>query len=290
MAGMEFLKKEIGPLPAGAWAGVIGAALVFSYWRKKNTETVVPSPEAIGPMFTDDTVGNLGGLISMLNSGSNGPQMQTIQDNTSWYQQASRTLLGRGNNPSLVDSALRKYMQGMSLNAAEQAVIELALQMIGPLPSPPPPPVTTPGPEEPAPPPPPSPAPVDPFAWSDLSKFDVRQFNTGDYGNWQRQTAHLSNADLLKNVRVTYHTAMDPNSPMKGFAEWVGATTGISRPFPWLNEVARRWQSGTLTEADLYGKMIDDPWDGSPTYVPEFGWNKGVIESWIRNVGQGVRH
>lgn len=143
-ANMDFLHKQVGPLPVGGWLLVVAAGLGFSWWRKRQAGTSTNTPnDGIQPAFTDETVGNLFGLIGALNKGSTGVPTQAITDNTTWYQSAVRELLGHGFVPGLVDTALRKYMQGMSLSTAEQAIIERALQLVGPLPSPPPPPTTT---------------------------------------------------------------------------------------------------------------------------------------------------
>lgn len=137
------MSKQIGPLPAGAWAGVVAVGIGYRVWRSRNPKTSTSGPTQSMLPMTDQTIGNLG-LLGGLNQGTSGPGLATITDNNQWYQRATSYLLGRGNEPGLTDVALRKYMAGISLSAAEQAVINSALQSLGSLPYPPPPPSTSP--------------------------------------------------------------------------------------------------------------------------------------------------
>lgn len=65
--------------------------------------------------------------------------------NQQWARLASDFLIGKGNDPTLVENALAHYINGTSLSAAEHAIVNLALQAFGSPPegvlaSPPPPP------------------------------------------------------------------------------------------------------------------------------------------------------
>jgi hypothetical protein len=233
------LHKQVGPLPIGGWILVVGAGVGFAYWRKRNTPTTTNTPATDMMPMTDQTIGNLGGLISMLNQGNTGHEMQTIGDNTSWYQQAVRTLIGRGNSPDLVDTALRKFMQGMPLSAQETAIKELALQLVGPIPSPPPPPTTEPGTGQPR----------------DLSKYKVNPSLT------PVNVQHLSDYDLINALNLT--SPDNPGDPM--WQDVVSSVYGTDDPLVYMNEVARRYQSGTIPSGALTGPV--GPWtSGQPAW------------------------
>lgn len=236
----ELLRKEVGPLPVGGWLIVIGAGLTFAYWRKRNLATSTNTPESeISPLLTDQTIGNIGGLLAALNKGQTGVDTQTYTDNTSWYQQATRLLIGRGNSPDLVDNALRKYMQGQPLSSAETAIKELALQLVGPIPSPPPPPSTEPTGDQP----------------HTLQTYEVNSdlFNP--------VVRHLSDYDLINALNLT--SPANPGNP-----EWqdvVGAKYGSSDPLVYFNELARRYQAGTIPVGALTGPV--GPWtSGQPAW------------------------
>ena len=226
----ELLRKEVGPLPVGGWLIVVGAGLGFAYWRKRNLPTSTNTPETeLSPLMTNETLGNIGGMLALLNKGSTGVETQTYTDNTSWYQQAARLLIGRGNSPDLVDNALRKYMQGLPLSQAETAIKELALQLVGPIPSPPPPPSTEPGTGQPR----------------DLSKYKVDAYLT------PANIQHLSDYDLINALNLT--SPDNPGDPM--WQDVVKGQYGSDDPLVYLNEVARRYQSGTIPSGALTGPV-----------------------------------
>lgn len=236
----EMLHKQLGPLPVGGWALVVGAGLGVAYWRKRNLPTSTNTPEQeLSPLMTNETLGNIGGMLALLNKGQTGVQTQTYTDNTSWYQQAVRTLLGRGSNPDLVDTALRKYMQGMPLNQQETAIKELALQLVGPIPMPPPPPQTDGGAGTPR----------------DLAHYQVNS------GLTPANIQHLSDYDLLNALNITGPDwALDP-----GWQDVVAMQYGTDDPLVYLNEVARRYQAGTLPTGALTGPV--GPWtSGQPAW------------------------
>lgn len=253
MAFSDTLKKEIGPLPVGAWLVVVGAGLTFAWYKKRNTPTTTnnPSNTAMAPL-TDQTIGNIGGLLSMLNNGQSGPSTQTVQDNTSWYQQAVRLLLGRGNDPSLVDSALRKYMQGMPLTVPETAIRDLALQLVGPMPSPPPPPSTEPTGGQPI--------------WTIQPVHDLAHFKVNP-NLTPANIQHLSDYDLMSAYNIT---GLDfPYDPM--WQDVVASQYGTSDPLVYANELARRYQAGLLPAGILTGPV--GPWtSGQPAWVTT--WEK----------------
>lgn len=132
----KWYKEMIGPLPAGAWIAVIGAGLALSYWRKRSG-TQTATTQAVDPTtagFTDATLGNLATTTD-----TTGPTLTTIGDNVQWFRQAESQLIAEGDDPTLVDQALRDYIEGNPLTQQEQAVVDRALQLTGPLPQPPPP-------------------------------------------------------------------------------------------------------------------------------------------------------
>lgn len=238
----ELLRKDVGPLPVGGWLIVVGAGLGFAYWRKRGlpTSTNTGATDTAEPLFTNDTIGNIGGLLALLNKGQTGPNTQTYTDNTSWYQQALRVLIGRGNDPDLVDTALRKYMNGLPLSVQENSILELALQSVGPIPMPPPPPQTQPGPTQPR----------------DLSTYKVN--NTLTPANIQ----HLSDYDLINALNLT--SPDNPGDP--GWQDVVTAVYGTDDPLVYLNEVARRYQAGTIPSGALTGPV--GPWtSGQPAWT-----------------------
>jgi len=147
----QWYEKQIGPLPAGIWVGVVAAGVGISYVvnrkAKGSSGASAPATDAL-TSATDGAFGslpagtNLGGLVT-LPSGVPAGQVSyvgvpgagstntTITDNNSWYRQATNMLLAKGYDAGLVDTALRAYLSGAALTAAQQAVVNLALQLLG---------------------------------------------------------------------------------------------------------------------------------------------------------------
>lgn len=241
------LSKQIGPLPAGGWLLVVGAGVGFAYWRNGRTPTTTQSADTQG--FTDPTAGNplqMLGLLEALNRGQSGPSTTGATDNNSWYQNAVRNLLGKGYVPGLVDTALRKYMQGMSLSTSENAIVELALTMVGPLPFPPPPPTTTPNDNQPQ------------------HIGHLSEYVPVDFGTVGTSLQHLSNADLIKAANVTYSDVTGIDNT--GWGQVVGQQFGTDQPLPYLNEIARRYTSGSLSDAELGSGPVGSWTNGQPSW------------------------
>lgn len=151
----QWYEKEIGPLPAGVWVGVIAVGAGVSYFvnrNKKAAAATAPADTSATVPATDGAFGsipagvNLGGIVGLpggIPSGElpSNPVGSTgqITDNNSWLRNAEDQLIAKGYDPGLVDTALRSYLQGNVPSAAQQAIVNLALQLLGA----PPFPVTT---------------------------------------------------------------------------------------------------------------------------------------------------
>jgi hypothetical protein len=189
MVNLPDLGKQVGPLPLGAWVAVIGGSLGFMlYSRSHSSGDSGPIEVAAGP---DPGVG-LGGMgavgaYTATDGGavsSPAAAAATIDSNSQWSRAAFNFLVGDGADGSVVDRALRQYLDGNPLSVQENSFITRALAKFGqapeglpaapdiptppPAPAPPPPPVWTPppppapAPPPPPPPPPPAPAPAPP--------------------------------------------------------------------------------------------------------------------------------
>lgn len=135
--------KMVGPLPLGAWVGVVGGGLgLMLYVRRQNassdggyTGTANTSDDAV--MQYEDVsippgVGTGGWTytppVSDTGSGSTAPDPDT---NETWARRAVNGLIALGYDPSVADSALRKYMEGSQLGASEYALVTIALGKYG---------------------------------------------------------------------------------------------------------------------------------------------------------------
>jgi hypothetical protein len=148
----EWYEKQIGPLPLGIWVGVVAVGAGASYLinrKSKATAAATPAPGAADTgALTDATSGafgslpagvNLGGIVALpggIPAGQtpNTPQSTTptpITDNNQWLREATDQLIAKGYDPGLVDSALRSYLNGYPPTAQQQAIVNLALELLG---------------------------------------------------------------------------------------------------------------------------------------------------------------
>lgn len=132
---MPDLGKQVGPLPLGAWVAVVGAGLGIAFYTRKENGSA--SPVVVDDVSSDPGVGQGAGGWQYVDP-STGGQAQTtapIETNEQWGRAAVNYLIAQGYNASVADAAVRKYLVGQALNAQENALIIIALQSIGALPS-----------------------------------------------------------------------------------------------------------------------------------------------------------
>lgn len=171
MTGLN-LSEKIGPLPLGAWVGVVGAGVAYGVYKRSHSAST--------PAVTDSNVdtsgvpgvgtGAVGGYVD--NTTATPPDANAVTDNASWGRAATNYLIAQNYDPALSDSAVRKYLASASLSVSEYALIKVVLLKFGTPPEelpqlpadPPTTPVATPAPPVAVPaavaPPPPPPAPV----------------------------------------------------------------------------------------------------------------------------------
>jgi hypothetical protein len=157
------LTNKVGPLPAIAWAGIVGGIfIVFSYAKHRKAgpaaaATAVPVVQAQPDLGSASNFSNgyndaSNGGTSASGSGSGSTATQTYVEpaaatNQSWAARAINYLVGNGANPVDANSAIGNYVYGtgVPLNSTQTALLTQGLGHFGP----PPegvilPPVTTP--------------------------------------------------------------------------------------------------------------------------------------------------
>jgi LysM repeat protein len=135
MAGLD-LGKQIGPLPLGAWVVVVAGGLGIAYYtRHSGANTAEPDTtvDTSGdPGVGDGTVGGWTSTTPTTGTGSTDPRAAVV-DNDTWAVYVEGVLIGRYNyDPLLVDSAVRKYISGVSLSVTEYTIIRQALTIMVP--------------------------------------------------------------------------------------------------------------------------------------------------------------
>lgn len=130
------LKTEVGGVPVAVWGGVIIAGLGVGYFINRRNANKANQPVQL----TESGVG-AGGSGQFADINPPAPEEPKIETNESWRIKATNGLIATGlYDPATVESALRKYVTGQSVNVVEQAIIAVALTRYGvppePLPGP----------------------------------------------------------------------------------------------------------------------------------------------------------
>lgn len=131
------LTKKIGPLPGFAWLLiVVGGAYGYYYW--KGGHSVGASAPAPASLSTDagagsytgattDTTGNtFSGAVSTTPAGA-----AASTTNAQWARNVADGLITSGANPTDVENALSAYLNGQTLSATQNAIVNTALRQYG---------------------------------------------------------------------------------------------------------------------------------------------------------------
>jgi LysM repeat protein len=160
----DSLKERVGPLPLGIWIVAIAGGLGIA-WLVRSRYSGGSAAEPTAPGISTDTQPGAGNLGDDEDEGSDTPVNARPTTNEEWYGRGVDTLLGTnfGYSPALVATALTKYLEGVTLTQAEQAIVSQTIRLIGPPPYPPPlPEPGNPGPPKPEDPKPSTPKPSTP--------------------------------------------------------------------------------------------------------------------------------
>lgn len=145
MAGKWYAEK-VGPLPVGAWIGVVaggvGIGLYLRHREANKTPTVSSDEEGLAldePGLTAGPIPTVGGSAGSTGGGAGGtgttaPDSSAPTTNQQWAIYAIRWLISEGWNPTTSDTAIRKWLAGYKITAAENAVVQAALVQFGPPP------------------------------------------------------------------------------------------------------------------------------------------------------------
>lgn len=137
------MDKKVGPLPLPVVIGLGGGLLFYLYKKRQGTSTAATSTDTTAADGTDpatpapDTSGSGSGAVDSSAPGDSEigvPAPAGITTNAQWGTAAEVYLMAQGYSPALVDQAVRLYVVNGILDTQEQAVINAALKVIGPLP------------------------------------------------------------------------------------------------------------------------------------------------------------
>lgn len=191
--------RQLGPLSVGAWAlaGAAGLVLAVLINRRRSSGNTGTTGEAVDAAASDTAAGYLpaGSGFVVPGSGTNatgtsgtststpatGTDPAGYATNDAWKRAALAALIAKGYPAIVADDALGRYLESQQLTAQQAALVNEALQLVGPAP--------VPIPAAPAPPPDPSqptsaptPAAPAPAAWSPPGYLSGVRFVIADTG------------------------------------------------------------------------------------------------------------
>lgn len=146
----DILGKKYGPLPFGAWLGIVAVAayatrrLIKGNQAAKDASTNSDSEgyvvDSSGNKFASAYTGTVGGGATPFGTGSvtsaassgTAATAATETDNTGWARRAAEKLQSANMwNPLDVQGALARYITGESLNDKQSAIVNQAIKMEG---------------------------------------------------------------------------------------------------------------------------------------------------------------
>jgi hypothetical protein len=178
------LGKQIGPLPLGAWIGVVGGGLAIAYWqRNAGSNDVAEEPvEDAGTDVNDVGTGPGWTAVPPPSTAPTDGTTPKYDSNEAWGQAAINWLIAQGYSPGISNSAITKALNGgVDINGVKMSIQEwslwsLALTKFGapPYPVNVAPPTNVPGPINPTPKPPtPKPPAPKPSSTKVPAHYDV---------------------------------------------------------------------------------------------------------------------
>lgn len=125
-SGGSGITKSVHGIPVWGWVAIAGAAVFAIYYMRKNSsKSATAAPVTQGPGYT--TAGNIPTTTNA--------DTTRILTNQEWSTAAQKDLVQKGHDPAQSASACSAYISGQTLTADQTALIDIALQDIGPLPS-----------------------------------------------------------------------------------------------------------------------------------------------------------
>lgn len=133
----ESFKGKLGPLPVWAWGAIIGVIVIAYVWFSGRTDespdaetetAATPTPtiglgDAIDGAFLPGTANGGGGRDTDI--------PESVDTNTAWGFRAVAALIGKGTAPLTAQAAISKYLDETTLTAAEGALVNTAIGLVG---------------------------------------------------------------------------------------------------------------------------------------------------------------
>jgi hypothetical protein len=203
-AALHLGGQTLGPFKPVVWLGIIGGGITLGLLVRSRSRSAGVEPAAA----TDDTAGVTypgSGVVSLpTGAGSTVTTTAAPATNNAWLNAATVRLVAEGQDPVLVQSALRKYLDGKPMTPQETAIVSLAIRYLGPPPDGAPPAETTTAPT--------TPTPVAPVDLSRLSNTDLVRQGNALIRSYKTSEAATYAAEAFR--RITVARTLSVNDPL----------------------------------------------------------------------------
>ena len=130
----SLLTRKVAGFPVTTWLIMIGGAAVLGVYlrsRRSSSSAGTDAPAPVDPSTVPST-----GTVPQGNNANPYPNPADSRPKTNleWQNLAITLLIGQGQDPGIVQSALAKFLGGQPLTAQEQALVSLAIRLAGPPP------------------------------------------------------------------------------------------------------------------------------------------------------------
>lgn len=176
--------KQVGPLPMGAWALVVGGALFYSFYMSKKKTASTGTTDTTTPSALIYT-GTGGGTPTDTTTPTTTTGYLT---NEAWASAAKTFLISQSVDAKEASDAIDLYINAQALNSKQTSYVSIATKQLGPPPQSLPPVVGTPTPEQ-------NPVPTYTSVWG-----DTPYSGGGLQGMWYTVKAGEKLPDLAKRA------------------------------------------------------------------------------------------
>lgn len=156
----KLLGRQIGPLPAGGWVVALfgGGIIAYYIWKRQKSSSAAAAAAGASQTTPSSSTQGVPGATGDLGSGALGlgsvlslpngvafqsgfaPSLQPSSPFTTdaqWSTAATSQLIQAGYDALTVNKALSDYINGNTMTAQEQQILDVALKAVGPPPIPP---------------------------------------------------------------------------------------------------------------------------------------------------------
>jgi hypothetical protein len=129
------LGKQVGPLPLGAWAVVVGTGVGIAWWQRRGgSATTTTDPEIVEDTGTTPGVGTgvNGGWVDV-NPPTSSPTVAAPTTNEEWATVATNYLIAHNYPPASAQAAVSSYIGGewTKISVTQFAMLNVVLAAIG---------------------------------------------------------------------------------------------------------------------------------------------------------------